>query len=63
MKIEAEYEKLNDLSEIDIIPIIITVSLVINFIFNSHSGVFVPTMKNGLIIVSNMKNGQIRYKP
>lgn len=32
-------EKLNDLTEIDIIPIITAISLVIRFIHNSHSGV------------------------
>lgn len=40
LKVEAESENINNLPGIDIMMIIITVSLIIHVIFNSHSGFF-----------------------
>lgn len=40
LEVEAESENINNLPGIDIMMIIITVSLIIHVIFNSHSGFF-----------------------
>jgi hypothetical protein len=54
LKIEAENEKIDNSIETDIMPIIITISLVIYILFLIVIfGFFVPNMKSGLI----------RYKP
>lgn len=60
--IEAESEKINDLTEVDIMLIIITIGPVIHIL--SLIGVvgFVSLMTNGLINVLNMKSGLVRYR-
>ena len=56
LRTETENEKINDLTEIDLILIKITMSLILHFILNSRSEFFEPNMKSGLIIVPNMKS-------
>ena len=50
LKIEEENEKINDLTKIKIVFIIITISLVIHILpLIAIVGFFVPNMKSGLI--------------
>ena len=51
LKIEEENEKINDLTKIKIVFIIITISLVIHILSLIAIVGFVPNMENGLIRV------------
>lgn len=49
LEIEGENEKINNLTEIDIILVILSISLVIHILFLITIVVFMPDMKSGLM--------------